>query len=172
MSAGFATPDGQFIVDLPSGAIAPVAGASSVAVHVTPLAPSRLRAVPGGLRANGNAYRVEMTHEPSGGAVLRFAKPGTLLLEIPRLWTALYTSPDAHTWASVSAQPLPSHELSTTAPFAAPGYYLAATIPPDLAPPAGSSHRSAVVIGILTTTAALLCFVLAHAVVRRRHATT
>lgn len=81
-------------MSLGRGAIAAAPGATSVAVHVTPLTPKRLAPVPDGLRANGNAYRVEMTYEPSGVPVTHFTAPGTLLIEIPELGTALYVSPD------------------------------------------------------------------------------
>ena len=64
-AAGFATPDGQFVVNLGAGAIAPSPAATSVAITVTPVAPRHLSPVPDGLRSNGNAYRVEMKYEPS-----------------------------------------------------------------------------------------------------------
>ncbi len=124
--------------------------------------------MPDGLRANGNAYRVEMTYQPAGGAVTRLAQPGTMLIEIPELGTALFTSPDASTWSSVAAQPIPPRQLSMSAQFRAPGYYLGATSLPELASPAGRSHRTAIILGIATALAALLAFVLAYVVVRRR----
>jgi hypothetical protein len=167
-AAGFATSDGQFVVNLGKGAIAAAPGATTVAVRVAPLSPRRLAAVPDGLRANGNAYRVEMTYEPTGGAVTRLAQPGTMLIEIPELGTALFTSPVATAWTPVAARPLPPRELSMSAQFRAPGYYLGATSLPELASPAGRSHRTAIILGIATTALALLAFTIAYVVVQRR----
>jgi hypothetical protein len=167
-AAGFATSDGQFVVNLGKGAIAVVPGATSVAVHVTPLAPRGLAAVPDGLRANGNAYRVDMTYEPVGGAVTHLARPGTMLIEIPELGSALFTSPDATRWTTVAAQPLPPRELSMSAQFRAPGYYLGATSLPELASPAGRSHRTAIILGVSTGVMALLAFTIALVVARGR----
>jgi hypothetical protein len=167
-AAGFATSDGQFVVNLGRGAIAAVPGATTVAVHVTPLAPRRLTAVPDGLRANGNAYRVDMTYEPTGGAVTRFVHPGTMLIEIPELGTALFTSLDAQSWTPVAARPIPPRQLSMSAQFRAPGYYVGATRLPELASPPGRSHRTAIILGLATTAAALVAFASAYAVVRRR----
>jgi hypothetical protein len=167
-AAGFATSDGQFVVNIGKGAIAAAPGATMVAVRVTPLSPRRLAAVPDGLRPNGNAYRVEMTYEPTGAAVTRLAEPGTMLIEIPELGTALFTSPDATAWTTVAAQPIPPRQLSMSAQFRAPGYYLGATSLPELASPAGRSHRTAIVLGVATAVLALLAFAIAYVVARRR----
>ena len=137
-------------------------------MHVTPLAPRRLAAVPDGLRANGNTYRVEMTYEPRGGAVTRLAQPGTMLIEIPELGDALFTSPARPPWTTVAAQPLPPRELSMSAQFRAPGFYLGATSLPELASPAGRSHRTTIILGVTTAVVALVAFTIALVVVRRR----
>lgn len=172
VATGFATPDGQFVVNLGQGAIAAAPGATSVAVQVTPLAPRHLSPVPGGLRANGNAYRIAMTYQPGGGPVTRFAAPGTMLIEIPELGTALFVSPDATTWSTVAAHPIPPRQLSMSAPFAAPGYYVAATSLPELASQPGRSDHTAVVLGIVTAVVAVLLFAGAYVIVRRRRRTT
>ena len=165
-AAGLATPDGQFVVDLARGAIAATNGDTTVAVHITPLGPSHLPAVPDGLRPNGNAYRVEMTYMPSGAPVRAFT-PGTLLVEIPELGDQLFLSPDANTWTPVAAQVLPPRQLSLTAPFSAPGTYLAATSLPELT--TSTSHSdSAVALGIVVAVLALVIFGAAFVLVRRR----
>jgi hypothetical protein len=166
-AAGIATPDGQFVIDLAAGAISPSSGDTSVAVHITPLAPSQVPAVPQGLRANGNAYRVDMTYAPSGQPVRAIAVPGTLLVEIPELGNHLFLSSDADTWTAVASQVLPPRQLSLTASFAAPGTYLAATSLPELAAPSSSSH-SAIVLGIVVAVLALVLFAAAFFFVRRR----
>ena len=88
----------------------------------------------------------------------RIAKPGTLLLEIPELGTKLFVSPDATAWSAAAAQTIPPRELSLSAAFAAPGYYLAATSLPELASQPGRSNHTAVVLGISTAVVALFLF--------------
>jgi hypothetical protein len=166
-AAGIATPDGQFVVNLARGAIAATNGDTTVDVRITPLAPSQLPAVPGGLRPNGNAYRVEMTYRPSGETVRAFAKPGTMLIEIPELGDHLFLSSDADTWAAIASQAIPPRELSLTATFGAPGTYLAATNLPELT--TSTSHSDgAVALGIGVATLALVIFGAALFMVRRR----
>jgi hypothetical protein len=167
-AAGFATPDGQFVVSLAPGAIAAAPGATTVAVRVTPLAPRHLAPVPGGLRANGNAYRVDMMYQPSGVNITHFAKAGTLLLEIPEIGKDLFVSADATTWSPQAARAIPPRELSLSTTFAAPGYFLAATGLPALAAQPGRSTNTAVVLGIATAVGAMVVFGAAYIVVRRR----
>jgi len=167
-AAGFATPDGQFVVSMGAGAIEASAGATSVAVRVTPLAPRTLGAVPGGLRANGNAYRVEMTYQPSDAPVARLEHPGTLLLEIPELGPSLFVSPDGTAWSSLAARTIPPRELSLSASFAAPGYYLGATSLPELASQPAHTRHSAILLGVLTAAVGVVVFGAAYVIVKRR----
>jgi hypothetical protein len=165
---GFSTPDGQFVVSLGAGAIPPAGDATSVAVRVTPLAPHGLPPVPGGLRANGNAYRVEMTYEPTGARIARFGKPGSLLIEIPELGTTLFRSVVAATWSPLPARTIPPRELSLSARFETPGDYLAATNLPVLAAPPGRSGRGATALGIATALGAGILFAAAYIAIARR----
>ena len=123
----FGTSDGQFAVSLAAGAIAPAAGATSVTVQITPLVPRHLRPLPRGLRANGNAYQVDMKYEPSGVAVTRLAKAGVLKFEIPEPGPSLFVSPDATAWSLLPTRSLPPHELILSTRFSGAGYYLAGT---------------------------------------------
>jgi hypothetical protein len=166
--AGIATPDGQFVVSLARGAIAPAPGATSIAVRITPVAASTLAPVPNDLRANGNAYRVDMRYEPAGGTVTRFAKPGTLLLELPELGSTLFVSADATTWREQPAQPISPRQLSLSATFAAPGYYVAATNLPVLAPQPGRSQSTGVVLGIVVAIGAFVLFLAVYFLVVRK----
>ena len=168
-AAGIATPDGQFVIDLGRGAIAPANGATSIAVRITPIAPRHLRPLPQG-RSNGNAYRVDMTYQPTGVSVTRFAKPGTLLIEIPEIGSALFVSADATRWSQLLSQPLPPRRLSVSANFPAPGYYLAATTLPELAPAAGRKHHSRLVFDLVVLGLAAGVLVGAGIVVLRRRA--
>ena len=163
---GVATPDGQFVLNLGRGAIAPKAGATKVKVKITPVAPSGLRPVPTG-RSNGNAYRVEMTYG-NGGRVGRLAHPGSLVMEIPELGSALYVSRAGTAWSEVEARPVPPRQLSLASTFAQPGVYLGGTNLPQLVAPAGESSNHAIVIGIAVAVVTALLLVSAFVLVRRR----
>jgi hypothetical protein len=169
-AAGLATPDGQFVVNLGQGAIAPVKGADSLSIRITPVAAKRLAAVPAPMRTNGNAYRVQITYEPRGGAVTRFAKAGTLLLEIPEIGRNLYVSSDGKMWLPTASRVIAPSQLTMTAAFDGPGYYVAATTLPELTAPPGHSSHVAIVIGVATAVGAALLFLGAYFVVRRRRA--
>jgi hypothetical protein len=164
---GIATPDGQFVLNLGRDAIAPKAGATEVKVKITPLAPSSLKPVPSGLRANGNAYEVAMTYG-NGERVGRLTQPGSLVMEIPELGSTLYFSRAGTDWTDVEARPVPPRQLSLASTFAAPGVYLGGTNLPQLVAPAGESSNHAVAIGVAVAVVAALVLVLAFVVVRRR----
>jgi hypothetical protein len=168
--AGVGTPDGQFVIDLAPGAVAPRAGATSVAVRIMPVAPKHLAAVPTGSRANGNVYRLDMTYEPTGEPVTGFAKPGTMLIETPELANALLHSSDGGPWNAIPARTVAPNGLSMSAELRAPGDYVATTTLPELAAaPAASngSHTSAIILGVVVALVALAFFGIAF-VVRRR----
>ena len=168
---GLATPDGQFVINLPRGAIAPKEGATAVAIQITPIAPRHLPPALAPLRPNGNAYHVEITYRPHGGRVTHFAKPGTLLLEIPEVGRQLFKSAGADAWILVPSRVIGPSQLTMTAAFGAPGDYLAATSLPELTAPPGHSSHVAIVLGVATTILAALMFLGTYAVVRkRRHA--
>jgi hypothetical protein len=170
-AAGVATPDGQFVIDLARGAIAPRAGATSVMVEITPVAPKRLAALPNGSRADGNAYRIDMAYQPTGERVSRFAKPGTMLVETPELANALLRSSDGKAWTPTAARSVGQKGLSMSSELTAPGHYLATTTLPELAAASagsGGSHTSSIVLGIVVALVALLLFGVAFVVVRRR----
>ena len=166
-AAGVATPDGQFVLNLGRGAIAPIAGAHRVKVKISPVAPSSLAKLPSGLRPNGNAYDVTMVYEPNGTRVAQLARPGSLVMEIPELGDALFRSDDGTRWTTVDATGVPPRQLSLTAPWSEPGDYVAGTRLPELVGPSTSSSH-AVVIGIAVAVAAVLLFVGAFVLVRRR----
>ena len=175
-AAGIATPDGQFVINLPRGAVTPSAGAAKVNVRITPVAPSTLPPVPGGLRPNGNAYRVEMVYD-TGKPVVRVERPGTLVVEIPELGDKLFFARRpgrssgtvaAGQWTDSSASPVPPRQLSLAASFDGPGYFLAGTILPELVGPSAESSSNAPAIGIATAGLAVVLLGVAFVVVRRR----
>ena len=65
---GVTSEDAQIILNLPQGALPARSGETAVRASFTPLDPKKLAKPPGGMRPNGNAYRVEMAYQPSGAA--------------------------------------------------------------------------------------------------------
>jgi len=164
---GVSTPDGQVVLTFGTGAIAPHGGDRSVRVSVTPVDGNRLRALPRGLRPNGNAYRLALTYAPSGDPVTELAKPGTLVLTVPELGWALYRD-DGSAWQEVSAQPVPPRGVDLTAQLTAPGDYLDGTdlpLPPG-PDPTTTDNAGWIALGI--GVAAVLLIGAALLVARRR----
>jgi hypothetical protein len=166
-AAGIATPDGQFVIDLAGGAIAPHGSDRRVDVAVTPIDPKHLPTVPLHLRANGNAYRVAMTYEPSNTPVAALARPGTLLVELPEVGTQLFRSDDSRHWTTVSSRAVSSTQLSLSAAFSAPAVYVGATNLPELAGSTGSAGNHSLALGIGVGVLALLLVVVGAFVARR-----
>jgi hypothetical protein len=167
-AAGVGTPDGQFVIDIARGAIARHASDRQIKVEITPVDPKHLAPVPLGLRANGNAYRVAMTYEPSNAAVTAIAKPGTMLVELPEVGTRLFRSSSGRSWSTLPARAVSSTQLSLSAEFTGPAYYVGATSLPELAGPTGQSSHRALVLGIGVAILAVLLLLLAAFVVQRR----
>lgn len=128
---GFATTDGQVAVSLGAGAVGPIADAREVTFRITPVRAGSLPALPDGLRANGNAYRVSATTAPGDRPVTTFTQPGTVTLELPEIGRALYRASGSG-WVEVPSTPVPPRELAVSAPLARPGVYVSGT---DLPPP-------------------------------------
>lgn len=168
--AKFATADGQLEITMAADAIPAGHGATSISVRVTPLAPRHLAAPPDGLRADGNAYQVDMTYEPSGVSVTQLATPGTLQMKIPELAQNLFLSPDARTWTALAAQPVAPANLGLRASFVAPGYYLAATDQPARTTASAKSNTTTIVLVVVA--AAVVILLGGYAVTRRRRSET
>jgi hypothetical protein len=165
-AAGVATPDGQFVINLGEGAVAPTGGAHAVGVRITPVAPKSLGALPGGLRANGNAYRVTMT---AGSAPVRaLDRPGTVVLEIPELGPNLFWSASGSRWTKLPARVLLPRQLGLTAEFRRPGYYVSGTDLPELVAAGAGSSSNALVVGIIVAVLAVLLVAGGYLLVRRR----
>ena len=167
-AAGVATPDGQFVIDIARDAIARHGSDREIKVEITPVDPKGLAPVPLGLRANGNAYRVHMTYEPSNTAVRAVVKPGTMLVELPEVGTRLFRSATGHNWATLTALPVSSTQLSLSAQFGGPAYYVAATDLPELAGASRQSSRRSLVLGAAVAVLAVLILLTAFVVARRR----
>ena len=164
--AGIATPDGQFVISLGRGAVAPAAGATEISVRITPIDPGSLGPLPAlsslpatrPLRPSGNAYHLEMTYEPSGHSVTRLVKPGTLLMEIPEIAENAFASTDGKRWTRLATRVLLPKQLTMTATLSTSGYYVAGTDQASLAARTKRSSRAALVLGLCVVLLAALIF--------------
>jgi hypothetical protein len=164
---GFGSPDGQFVVDLPRGAVAPHSGEHALELSITPLAASKFRPLPNGLRANGNVYRVELHYARSGAPVTALARPGTLLVETPEVGSGLFRARDERPWAPVRSTVLGGRQLSSSAAFTRPGNYVSGTSLPVLVAGPRSS-RNWWLLGGATALVFVLLFAGAAFFARRR----
>ena len=123
--AAVQSPDSQFIVNLPIAALAPHGADTKVTSKVTPLDPATLDPAPAGLRADGNAYRIEMGYAPSGTPVDALASPGNVFMLVPEAAQTILFSPDGRAWQPLESRPIQG-QLTVAAPFSKPGFYLAA----------------------------------------------
>ncbi len=164
---GFSTPDGQVVITLGPGAVAPRTGDTHVQVVVTPHDGARLAALPDGLRPNGNDYRIAMTYEPSGTPVRELARPGTLVLEVPEISTGVFRSASAGPWEPVDARAVPPRQVVLSIRLAAAGDYLSGTNLPVLPGPTGAADDS-MLIGVLVGIGAALLVLTAVLLARRR----
>ncbi len=165
---GLATDDAQAVISLGAGAIAPHGSDRKVRIEITPQSGAELR-LPDHLRANGNAYRVTMTYEPSGTPVRRLRRPGTLSLAIPELDRTLFRFQHSHRTALTSRGVTPAWTTIVTQ-LPGSGTYLSST---DLPLPPGpgtttSDHTVLVVVGVGVIAVGLVA--LAALVARRRRA--
>jgi hypothetical protein len=164
------TGDGQVALNLAPAAV-PAHGADRhVRVTITPESAEGVGRLPGGLRTNGNVYRVNLRYEPSGAPVRAVRDPGTLLVALPEVGESFFRSDRGRVWSAVDADALPPRNLSITTPFDGPGFYVSGTQLPLLpGPPAEGSSSVALVAGV---GAAVLVVVLVGVGVllrRRRH---
>ena len=154
-AAGPSTPDGQLVLALPAGSVAARAPDTAFRTTLTPLAPKALGALPAGLRANGNAYRVELAYEPSATPITTLAKSGNVILVVPEPATTVYTSPDGKAWTALETQQVGGAASTTVgAQLTGPGYFVAAA--PEAAPAVGAGGNDAgSVVAVAAATAAL-----------------
>ena len=161
------TTDAQLTLNLAAGAIPTHGDDTTIAVKIQPLAPSALAAPPQDLAADGNAYRVTLTFEPSGEAVPPFTKPGNIFLVTPEPASELLFSDDGKTWSELEVQPTGRSD-TIAAPFASSGYYLAAKVPTASTSSGGSSNTGRIVLVSAITIVLALALVLVPQAIRRR----
>ena len=150
---GVNSPDSQIILNLPRGAIPAHGADTSVRATFTPLDPKKLAKPPDKMRADGNAYRVEMTYQPSGATVPTAVQSGNVIMVVPDEAEKMLFSLDGKSWDE-----LPSHMLGdpTTigSAYNKAGYYLVGTTLPEFKNPnQGSSTKR--VAGIVLVVVAL-----------------
>ena len=167
---GVTSEDAQMILNLPQGALPPRDGASAVRASFTPLDPKKLARLPGGLRANGNAYRVEMAYEPSAEPLRALTTSGNVVMVVPEEAEKLLFSADGKTWSE-----LPTHQLgdpmTVGSAFNTPGYYVVGTSLPEFAnPDQGSGTKRTVGIVMVVVALALLMGFVLPTILRRSRA--
>jgi hypothetical protein len=133
-AASFGTPDAQALVTLPAGAVPPAAGEAAALVSVGPVDPDEVGPPPSDLRFDGNAYRIEITYQPSGEPA-RLREPLTLVLRYPvhatvlvrrtgERWTPLVTNQVRSTlqlWVGTSQTGVFVAATPRDAPIPSPG---------------------------------------------------
>jgi hypothetical protein len=122
------------------------------------------------MRPDGNAYRVEMTYEPSGEPVPQVTTSGNVILVVPDEAEKLLFSLDGKSWDE-----LPSHLLGDAntvgTAFNKPGYYLVGTTLPEFADPnKGKGAKKTVGIVLIVVALALLLGFVLPAILRRSRA--
>lgn len=171
-AAALFTDDAQVAVNLAAGALAPHPGETKVTATITPLDPATLGALPPGLAADGNAYRIELAYAPSGQGVSSLVTAGNVFLTGPNPPKAMLFSTDGRAWQQLASQPAGDPSV-IGASLSQPGFFIAAShaSPPGAPAPAtpGGSHPSVVlaIAGVVVLVA--LTLVLVPLVWRHRH---
>jgi len=170
---GVNSSDSQILLNLPRGAIPPHAGDTGVRAAFTPLDPKKLAKPPSGMRADGNAYRVEMTYQPSGAPVPTTTQSGNVIMIVPDEAEKMLFSVDGKSWDE-----LPTHMLgdpnTVGSAYNKPGYYLVGTTLPEFKNPnqGNSTKRVAGIVLVVVALALLLGYVLPTILRRSRAAQT
>lgn len=163
--------DSQIILNLPRGALPTHGADTAVRVAFTPLDPKKLGGTPNGTRPDGNAYRVDMTYQPSGAPVPTTTQSGNVIMVVPDEADKMLFSPDGRSWDE-----LPSHMLGDPntigSAFNKGGYYLVDTTLPEFQNPNKGSGTKRVVgiVLVVVAVALLLGYVVPSALKRSRAA--
>jgi hypothetical protein len=168
---GVNSDDAQFILNLPQGALPARDGDTAVRASFTPVDPKKLAKPPGGMRPNGNAYRVEMAYQPSGFAVGNATTSGNVVMVVPDEAEKMLFSLDGRSWDELPTQRL-GDPTTVGSAFNRPGYYLVGTLLPEFPNPnKGSDTKKKVgTVMIVVALALLLGYVLPTLLRRSREA--
>jgi hypothetical protein len=140
----FSTSDGQINLVLSEGAVPARSGQTGVEVAVDPVDPATLGPAPPGLVVAGNAYRIQVSYQPSGDRVEALGGQSSVGLVYPLLATAVadpgghqvLSSADGRAWEALASTDTPgTHQVS--ARLARTGY-----VQVGVAPGAGSGGDS------------------------------
>jgi hypothetical protein len=132
------TSDAQVILNVAQGAIPAHDPDTQLNVAIDPLDPATLGPPQSPLRADGNAYRVDLSYAPSNASVGRLSTPGNLVVQVPEPAETILFSTDGHVWQRLDSHTAGQVTLEGTT-FAQPGYYLAATSAPAARPSGGGT---------------------------------
>jgi hypothetical protein len=162
---GVTSQDAQLVLNLPAGALASRPGDTGVRAEIKPLDPKKLGRTPGKLRPDGNAYKLEMTYEPSRAPLSMTTAPGNIVLIVPTPADTILYSGDGNEWDLVPTQMLGDRRsplgvaslarLTVGASFTRTGYYLAGTSLPDYANP-DKGRSTTRIVGWIVVDLALL----------------
>lgn len=147
-AAGLLSSDSQIVVNLDANAVPPKAGDNRVTVKFVPLDPAKLGRLTPPLRPDGNAYRVEMTYQPSRATAPVLTAPGNLLVIVPEPADTVLFSEDGRTWKPLASQQESGSSAESTT-FTSAGYYLAGTRSPLPSPVASSGRGYGTVVVIV-----------------------
>jgi hypothetical protein len=157
----FQTNDGQGVLILPTGAIAPSKGATSLEIMLTPLDPSKFGTPSGGLAIAGNVYRITATYQPGGSPVARLqSNESEVALLYPLTNTTRHDviqSTNGKTWTKLpSTDQIASTQVLATK-VTTLGYF-AVGVPASGATPAPTSSSSGIG-GVLTAVIAAVAII-------------
>jgi hypothetical protein len=120
--------DGQVVFSFGAGVFPPHPSDTKVVVKVTPLDPATLGAPPPGLRADGNAYRLDFAYQPSNQAVATLDNAGDVFLVVPEPAQSLVFSPDGRAWQGLPPRPV-ADSTQIGGSLSSAGYLLAVAPP-------------------------------------------
>jgi hypothetical protein len=152
--SGAQSEDNQVVLNLAPNAVPAHAPDTSVRIHIEPLDPASLGALPPEFRANGNAYNVAITYQPSGTPISSLTAAGNILLTIPLPAAGLLYSGDGRTWTNIGKQSVPGQPI-VGGPFNAPGWFLGATHPQTASSSGGGGSSGVIIVAVLVGALAL-----------------
>ena len=167
---GVTSEDAQVVLNLPQGALPPRDGATAVRASFTPLDPKKLPPPPGGMRPNGNAYRVDLAYEPSSEPLSQLTTSGNVVMVVPDEAEKMLFSVDGKSWSELPTQKL-GDPTTVGSAFNTAGYYLVATSLPEFTDPnKGSGTKRTVGIVMVVVAAVLLLGYVLPAILRSSRA--
>jgi hypothetical protein len=152
--SGAQSEDNQLVLNLAPNAIPPHPPDTSVRVHIEPLDPATLGPAPADVRANGNAYKVTLSYQPSGAPATTITAPGNILLTIPLPAAGLLFSADGRAWTNIGKQTVPGQPIVGGA-FNAAGWYLGTTHPQAAKSSGGGGSTGVIIVAVLVGVLAL-----------------